>query len=207
MNFRQIIKSTEFSKKEKRKFYHWVVEQLVVNVEEYRNGVSVYVGGKYRWLIPVIAFVITDWPEGQSMSLTKAGAVSSKRNCRVCTKPTKLFDITEDGGLGTHRIMKETMQRVAYFTCYNNHNAKEIANEERENCVYMCSNGFWKGVLYTDRFGHHGMFPFDYLHTVCHGTADILLHVLLAYCKKYKTLDGILLFVRCCCLIITPQLL
>lgn len=149
------------------------------------------VNGEIKWLVPVIAFVITDWPEGQSMSLTKAGATTSKRNCRLCTKPTLLFNHTDDGGEGVYRTMKKTKKAVQHFTAGAGRGSqKAIENEEREWCVYMEQNGFWSGELYSDRYGHHAMFPYDILHTICHGTADVLLKVLLGYGKKYKTLDG-----------------
>ena len=174
----------------KRAFYQWVVGQLANNVNNYKDGLFLNVDGVEHWLLPVVAYVVTDWPEGQSMSLTKAGATSSKRNCRTCTKPTKLFDITDDGGVGEMRLMKETKKEVQYFA---RRATGVVEKAEMESCIYMEECGFWRLNLYTDRHGHHAMFPPDFLHTLCHGTADILRDVLLAYGKQYDTLDG-----KCC---------
>ena len=147
----------------KRDFYQWVVGQLANNVNEYKDGLLLHVDGIEHWLLPVVSYVVTDWPEGQAMSLTKAGATSSLRNCRVCKKETKFFSTTSDGA---------------------------VAKAEMESSIYMEMNGFWRLNLYSDRYGHHGMFPADFLHTLCHGTADILRNVLLAYGKQFDTLSG-----------------
>ena len=87
--------------------------------------------------------VITDWPEGQAMSLTKAGATSSKRNCRVCEHPTKDFGITADGYLGPKRIMGDTIKCVQRFTAPGV-SMKVINDAEKDRCVYMMSNGLWE---------------------------------------------------------------
>ena len=58
----------------RRIFFHWVVKQLCLNIEEYRNGFFFkFKDGTTRLMIPVLAYVITDWPEGQAMALIGAG--------------------------------------------------------------------------------------------------------------------------------------
>ena len=173
----------------RRRFYHWVVAELVKNVEEYRSGLWLRVGGEMRWLVPVICMVITDWPEGQAMSLTKAGATASVRNCRVCEHPTKEFNITKDGFRGPLRRMSDTVDLVRQLTLPGV-SQKVIHETEKECCLYMQVNGFWCGELYRDQHGHHTLFPFDTLHTVSRGIADMLRDILLQYAKKYGTMDG-----------------
>ena len=78
-----------------QKYYHWIVECLCDNVNKYLNGILVTLfDGKTRWLIPVIALVLTDWPEGQKMCACKEGATSSPFNCRVCMTPQSEFGDT-----------------------------------------------------------------------------------------------------------------
>lgn len=166
-----------------------MVSQLTLNIEEYRDGLLVRVNGIKRWLVPVLAFVISDWPEGQSLSLTKAGATQSRMNCRVCERPTKEFGHTADGGIGKLREMKETKKKVRLFSRAGV-TAAAIHKEEVKNCLYMMPAGVWRGELYSDRYGHHGMFPFDFLHTVSHGIANLLLHTVLAYGNEHRTMDG-----------------
>lgn len=185
----QINKLTAFAKKKKREFYQWIVECLTMNIEEYRDGLLLRVNGKDVWFVPVLAFFVTDWPEGQAMSLTKAGATQSRMNCRVCERPTAEFGITWDGGLGSMREMKKTKAKVKAFS-RSNVTAAAVHKVEVTSCLYMERCGVWRGELYSDRYGHHAMFPYDFLHTVCHGTAVLLLDTLLAYAKKYHTMDG-----------------
>lgn len=192
----QIEKTTTYSRVLRRRFYHWVVSEISRNVEDYRHGFWLHVGGEMRWLVPVIAMVITDWPEGQAMSLTKAGATASLRNCRVCEHLTKEFSITADGLRGERRVMDDTMGLVQKFSA-RGVALKVVADVEKESCLYMMANGFWQGELYRDKYGHHTLFPFDTLHTVCRGIADMLRDILLLYAKKYGTMDGELLAILC----------
>ena len=78
-------------------FQQWVIEQLLLNIEEYRDGVLVKVNGETKWLIPVFAMGLTDWPEGQGWAGMKQGATSSNRNCRCCTHLTEDFKVTKFG--------------------------------------------------------------------------------------------------------------
>ena len=81
------------------------------NIEEFRNGFNYRCpDGVVRWMVPVISFGITDWPEGQAMTLTGAGATESKRNCRFCLHPTEPMGVTENGVTYPRRIQQETMQ-------------------------------------------------------------------------------------------------
>ena len=65
---------------EERKFYQWVLKQLVDNVAKYKDGVMIKLyDGTLKWLVPYISHVITDWPEGQQMCGMKQGASSSER--------------------------------------------------------------------------------------------------------------------------------
>ena len=163
------------------------MERLVLNIERYRDGLTLCLNKKDIW---VLAYVITDWPEGQAMSLTKAGATQSRMNCRVCERPTKEFDITWDGGVGIMREMKKNKETVKAFTKKHVISAAAVHKQDVKSCLYMERCGVWQGELYSDRYGHHAMFPYDFLHTVCHGTAVLLLETLLAYAKKYQTMDG-----------------
>ena len=97
-------------------FQQWVIEQLLMNIEEYRDGIFVNVCGKVKWLIPVFAMGLTDWPEGQGWTGMKQGATSSKRNCRCCTHLTESFGVTRYGSIGATRNHDELVE--AYRCVY-----------------------------------------------------------------------------------------
>ena len=81
-----------------RRFFHWVIRKLVDNIEEYRHGFHyICPDGVSRWLVPVISFVITDWPEGQAMTMVGGSATGSNTNCRFCLQPTRMMGSTEEG--------------------------------------------------------------------------------------------------------------
>jgi hypothetical protein len=84
-------------------FQQWFIEQLLLNAEEYRDGIILELNGEVKWLIPVYAVGITDWPEGQEWTGIKQGAAKSKSNCRLCNHPTKFFGVTKFGPLGGMR--------------------------------------------------------------------------------------------------------
>ena len=95
-------------------FQQWVIEQMLQNINEYRDGVRLVLNGKSRWLIPVFALGITDWPEGQSWCGIKQGATNSKSNCRVCKTQTEEFRYTERGP-GQYRSAVELFNAYRYF--------------------------------------------------------------------------------------------
>ena len=85
----------------------------MANIEEYRNGFMFrFSDGVVRWMVPVLAYVITDWPEGQLMTLVGGGATGSKANCRVCFRPTSLFSRTDEGDDYMWRMQRDTMALV-----------------------------------------------------------------------------------------------
>ena len=88
-------------------FQQWVIEQLLMNIEEYRDGIFVTVCGKTKWLVPVFTMGLTDWPEGQGWVGIKQGATSSKKNCRMCKHLTANFSVTKWGPLGEPRSHAE----------------------------------------------------------------------------------------------------
>ena len=65
--------------------------------------------------MPVLAMGITDWPEGQAMTLTGAGATESYCNCRFCLHPTTLMGCTEDGETYERRKQVDTMRLTEEF--------------------------------------------------------------------------------------------
>ena len=113
MHHFQMTKKGALNRDLKRKFFHWVVEQLAQNIEEYRHGFLFrFTDGVVRWMVPVLAYVITDWPEGQMMSLIGGGARNSRKNCRVCYRPTALMSQTEEGDCYKWRKQRDTMELV-----------------------------------------------------------------------------------------------
>lgn len=94
----QITKTSTANDELRRVFYHWVIRKLVDNIEEYRHGFEYLCpDGIVRWIVPVFALGITDWPEGQKMCLIGAGAKFSKTNCRFCMHPTEKMGETQLG--------------------------------------------------------------------------------------------------------------
>ena len=116
----------------RRNFYHWVVAQLVANIEEYHNGIYVVINGTGRWVVPVIAYVITDWPEGQCMTLVGGGATKSYCNCRVCLCPTALFIRTLESLNYRMRTQHETQAKEAHF---NQPGVTQAAKEAEERAT------------------------------------------------------------------------
>lgn len=86
------------------------------NIEEYRHGFRYRCpDGVRRWMVPVLSFGITDWPEGQAMTMTGAGATESKANCRFCLHPTRRMSNTEDGVTYGRRKQEETMRLTELY--------------------------------------------------------------------------------------------
>ena len=110
-----MTKDNQANKKLRREFYHWVLEQLTANINEYKDGVDVRVNDESRWLVPVVSHVITDWPEGQAMALCKAGATNCYRNCRVCYWRTQDFADTVGAGLFAHARVYSHLLIVTHF--------------------------------------------------------------------------------------------
>ena len=109
----QMTKKGTLNRDLKRKFFHWVVEQLALNIEEYRHGFLFrFSDGVVRWMVPVLSYVITDWPEGQMMSLVGGGARHSRKNCRVCFRPTATMSQTGEGDCYKWRKQRDTMALV-----------------------------------------------------------------------------------------------
>ena len=110
--FCQVPKKQKRAHKELlRSLFHWVLRQVVDNIEEMRHGFHfVFPNGQSRWLVPVLALVITDWPEGQAMSLVGGAAMASKFNCRHCLHPRNEMAFTSDGVTYPKRSQVESMQ-------------------------------------------------------------------------------------------------
>jgi hypothetical protein len=171
-----------------RKFNQWVMKQIVEKVEEYRNGFLVEPYDKVtRWLVPVLCFALTDWPEGQSMSGMKAGASSSKRNCRCCLHPTIEFSDTANGCVYPRRQQRETEEMTEYWQKRLAAGERVIGAMERDQVAYSQffeEMGLSKAELYTNIYGFHSFFPPDILHTVCQGTVKLLKTILLAFAGR-----------------------
>lgn len=172
-----------------RIFYQWVIEKFMESIEKYRNGIRlVLLDGVERVLIPVVAFGVTDWPDGQKCTNTKEGAVVSKCNCRVCLRPTALFSQTECGASGYERRLDEdTRAKIENFA-----GQTKAAREEEEMKVSQWLEsplGWWKGELYRDKYGIHSMFPMDVLHTVPYGIVAHLKDILIGHTKEKSKLD------------------
>lgn len=123
------MKKNKANERLRRKFYHWVIRKLVDNIEEYRNGFNYRCpDGVTRWMVPVLSYVITDWPEGQAMTLTGGHATESKANCRFCLHPTNIMGRTGEGLTFPRRIQEDSMELMEKFkhTTLELKRAKEV---------------------------------------------------------------------------------
>jgi hypothetical protein len=77
-------------------------------IEKYRDGVVLTINGFQRWLIPFLASMITDWPEGQEVGNFKQGACAAQCNCRHCTRPGVQFTDTAASRPDEARTQKTT---------------------------------------------------------------------------------------------------
>ena len=130
-----MTKKNAANRRLRRHFFHWVVRKLMDNIEEYRNGFKYRCpDGIVRWMVPVLSFGITDWPEGQAMTMTGAGATESKCNCRFCLHPTNRMAITENGVTYPRRKQEETMQLTEEYK-----HATQTLRAARQVCLYYAS--------------------------------------------------------------------
>ena len=145
------------------------------------------VNGVRRWLVPVIAYIITDWPEGQCMSLIKAGATSSFRNCRVCY--WKREDAHDT--LNAYRAKKRTTAltkalRERYGYDVRITQARRDIKEKKYG-QFFNDNGLDDAQLYSPTYGVHAILPPDTLHTMSKGMAELLRTMLQKIMKKEGT--------------------
>jgi hypothetical protein len=72
----------------RRAFYQEVLANIVDNIEEYKDGFYLQLPFEPapRLFVPRLAYMCTDWPEGQQCECVYAGATLSRRNCRMCLK-------------------------------------------------------------------------------------------------------------------------
>jgi len=187
----QITKDTDANARLRRIFYHWVLKQLADNIEEHRDGVNLIVGGVERWLVPVIAFIITDWPEGQCMSLVKAGASKSFRCCRVCYWKREDFGDTVNAYTAQKRCVGVTQAlKQRYGANATNVNKGQRALREAKYGQFFDDNGLDGAELYSPKYGIHAMLPPDTLHTICKGIAELLRTLLQKIMKSAGTFGG-----------------
>jgi hypothetical protein len=59
--------------------------------------------------------IITDWPEGQALSLVRAHALLSLRNCRCCLTPTCEFADTTNGLQYGPRLQRDMQDTATFF--------------------------------------------------------------------------------------------
>jgi hypothetical protein len=82
----------------RRAFNQAVLAHIVDNIEAYSNGFWLQLPFETtpRMFFPRLAFMATDWPEGQACTCVFAGAGKSRRNCRVCL----IKRVDQGGGSG-----------------------------------------------------------------------------------------------------------
>jgi hypothetical protein len=70
----------------RRAFNQVILSHIVDNIEEYKDGFWLQLPFETtpRLFVPRLAFMATDWPEGQACTCVFAGAGKSNRSCRVC---------------------------------------------------------------------------------------------------------------------------
>ena len=167
-----------------RKFYHWVVKKLVASIEKYRHGVRIKLNGREVTMVPVVAFVATDWPEGQKMAQIYGSATGSARNCRVCMRPTEHFGWSTTTREDKRRTQRKTKKKVRELKRLAKTPGKKTEALERAKqlSLHLESNGWWKAELFANKYGVHALLPMDTLHTVPYGVIHSLRALLLALC-------------------------
>ena len=192
-------------------FQQWVIQQLLLNAEDFRHGIKLELFGTIKWLIPVFSLGITDWPEGQGWTGVKQGASVSLRNCRCCRHLTKRFGNTKHGPVGGTRRAVDLFNVYKYVLhlklILNVHlklilnlisayaelksqkkvkEMKEMADDIEKNESFWVVNRAFQGVtLYTaDDLGFLGLFPMDFLHTINKGIIPLLTDICDAYIEQ-----------------------
>lgn len=81
---------------QRRAFYQEVLASIVDNIEEYKDGfwLQLPFEAAPRLFVPRLAYMCTDWPEGQSCTCVFAGATKSRRNCRMCMQKRENYGDT-----------------------------------------------------------------------------------------------------------------
>jgi len=179
-----------------RDLQQWCVRQLMNNIETYRNGLLVRLpwedektGMKaVKVLVPVLAAVLTDWPEGQMMSGTKQGASCAHANCRVCAMALALYGCTEEGACAQRRVEAETREFAEEFkrdeegaVIAKGKTLKEMRAAEVDRGCFAEQNGFWTAELFSNKYGVHALCPNDTLHTLSAGIVPALKKILLKH--------------------------
>jgi hypothetical protein len=182
LNILKFIRSAVRHAELQRMFNQWVIAKIVEGVNKYKFGIRLRtLDGVTRTLIPAIAFVATDWPEGQLHLNLKANATQSRMNCRMCTRPTTTFSATEEGASFPRRLQADAQ---AFSLQYHGSawkgtiEAREKAEMARSMFSYPCS--WWAAPTFSNKFGVYSMFPFDTLHTVSSGLISTLKDILIA---------------------------
>ena len=104
--------------------------------------------GVTRWMVPVWALGVTDWPEGQKFALVGAHASKSVCNCRVCRQRVAIFNETWKGTLGAMRKDGETRRLVEEFNRPGVTKKSKNAEEKATSQILM-RNGLFDSVGYT----------------------------------------------------------
>ena len=178
-----------------RDLQQWCVARLMESIEKYRDGVLLELpwpaeeGGGLKVLNPVMAVVITDWPEGQLMSCMKAGATCSHKNCRVCDMKVKSYGETDKGACGHRRYDDDSRAFAAQFERSVAGDLKDggcleaMKKAQTNRGAFAIPSGFWAGETYTNSFGVHSMVPMDTLHTLASGIVPHLKQLMVAHSK------------------------
>ena len=172
--------SSESMRRLNRELYHWVVKKLVASIEKYRDGIIIQLNGEKVTMVPVICFVLTDWPEGQKMASMYASPVGPVANCRVCLRETKDFGNVVGGEAagGIRRTQAETDALLRKAKGLSLAQRKVL---EKPFSMHLEENGFRDAELFSGRYGIHALCPMDTLHTVPYGLVEPLKLLVLAH--------------------------